>query len=256
MRYKYDDIDDTCTIYLLINKINKKLYVGQSWSLNLEARMGRDGNRYKNSPHIHSAIKKYGAENFEYKILATCNDQRIANRLESFFRKLYNTTDPNIGYNLIGEYNGDSHGKHSEKTKEKISNSLKGEKSYWFGKEIPDNIRRKISDTKKLQNLKHTDEWKQNNSIFMKERHKTYGHPMKDQQHTEITKIKISATQRGITIEEYEQYELSIINEYANKTKIVDICKKFNTTPHTIHKILDKHQINRPKKTKALNHSK
>lgn len=56
------------TVYVHINKINRKRYVGQTGK-NVNKRWGPNGNRYKGSVVFYSAIKKYGWNNFEHVIL-------------------------------------------------------------------------------------------------------------------------------------------------------------------------------------------
>src|ERR1700686_4527969 len=112
------------TIYILKNKINDKVYIGQTWKL-LKDRWN-NGNGYLGSHKIERAIKKYGKDNFYYEILTFCSTQKCADIIESFFIKKYNSI--NNGYNItIGGVKGVMTGrKHSEKSKNKMSESHKG----------------------------------------------------------------------------------------------------------------------------------
>lgn len=61
-------------IYQIINKINNKVYVGQS--CNIKNRKGchfatLKGNYHYNK-HLQSAFNKYGVYNFEFSILEIC----------------------------------------------------------------------------------------------------------------------------------------------------------------------------------------
>ena len=47
------------TVYIHINQINGKQYVGIT-SLRPIDRWGKNGEKYKRSPHFYSAIQKYG----------------------------------------------------------------------------------------------------------------------------------------------------------------------------------------------------
>lgn len=91
-------------IYAYINKINGKMYIGQT--INPEKRYNAHKSNYQNPNNqeydslIHRAFRKYGFENFEYKILAkNIEDIEMLNKLEIFFIQNYNTQVPN-GYNV------------------------------------------------------------------------------------------------------------------------------------------------------------
>lgn len=84
--------------------------------------MGKDGCNYKNSIHLYNAIKKYGADKFQYKVLVQVSCQTVADYMEDYYIELYNSRDPEIGYNIK---TGGSVGRHSEETKAKISATLK-----------------------------------------------------------------------------------------------------------------------------------
>jgi group I intron endonuclease len=141
---------DICTIYLITNVINNKIYVGQTWQ-SLDKRW-LSGHGYRESTYFNSAIQKYGADSFKYEILALCSNQDNANYLEDYYMELYNSRDKNIGYNLK---EGGSHGKHSEETKQKISIAHTGKfvseetkqklREINTGKTLSEDVRRKIS---------------------------------------------------------------------------------------------------------------
>ena len=57
-------------IYLIRNKINNKVYIGQS--IDIEGRW-KDHKVRKDESAIHLAIQKYGVENFEFEVLQECS---------------------------------------------------------------------------------------------------------------------------------------------------------------------------------------
>lgn len=86
-------------IYIIKNKINDKVYIGQS--INAQRRFISHLSRAKiNSDHspIHDAINKLGKENFYLEIL----EKQISNydEREKYWIKYYNSIVPN-GYNLL-----------------------------------------------------------------------------------------------------------------------------------------------------------
>lgn len=111
-------------IYLITNKINGKLYVGQT-HFTLEKRFQR---HCWKSAHvvmpIANAIKKYGKENFTIEELCQCSTQKELDNMEIYWANKLSTFCPN-GYNLkVGRASGIT----SEETKEKISLANKGRK--------------------------------------------------------------------------------------------------------------------------------
>lgn len=191
-------------IYLLTNKINNKIYVGQT-ILDLKDRMQK-GEGYKNSPYLYHAIKKYGWQNFEYTILSVCSTLEEANILESKFIENYNTKNQEIGYNLK---DGGSHGKHSEETKLKISLAT-------TGRIVSEATRKKISEIHTGLPKPHSEETIRKTSERMKKRHAEVGHPMQGKHHTDETKQLLSQKLQGRkrSAEEIEKFKLTKLNQY------------------------------------------
>lgn len=90
-------------IYKITNTINGKQYIGQS--INIEKRIkehfwkASNMNDCSYNTAIHQAIRKYGAENFEWNIVEECSIQDIDQK-EQYYIKLFNTLAPN-GYNIL-----------------------------------------------------------------------------------------------------------------------------------------------------------
>lgn len=110
------------TIYVLRNKCNAKVYVGQTWQT-LKARNGTNGSKYNHSLYLYNAIQKYGWDNFYYETLTFCGTQESADYWETYFIDKYDSQNRERGYNLK---NGGSRGKCSEETKKKLSKIHKG----------------------------------------------------------------------------------------------------------------------------------
>ena len=107
----------TYIIYMHINNINNKKYIGQTSQQNPNVRWA-NGKGYKGNEHFYRAINKYGWDNFEHKILFTNLSLEEANKKEIELIKKYNTLDEKFGYN---NKEGGSNGGHTEETKQKIS---------------------------------------------------------------------------------------------------------------------------------------
>jgi len=92
------------TIYMFVNKINNKKYIGQTKYLRrrLKVHVSGDG-----SPLLKAAITKYGIDSFEIHILESdIKDQDQLDSLEEQYITKYNSLVPN-GYNIrTGKHDG------------------------------------------------------------------------------------------------------------------------------------------------------
>lgn len=106
-------------IYKVTNKLNGKIYIGQKSYVG-EPSMA---DYYGGGTEIKRAVKKYGKENFTREILySRIRDQATADSMEIWAIEKYNSTSPDVGYNIS------KGGKVFEITSEmrnKISTSLK-----------------------------------------------------------------------------------------------------------------------------------
>lgn len=207
-------------IYKTINLINNKIYIGQDRNNN--------PNYLGSGKKILRAIKKYGKQNFKKEILEECSATNLLNEREPYWIAFYNSTNKEIGYNILpGGYcnwntltyeeilelkqkisNSLKGKKHSEETKEKmskthigkskskehcknISNSKKGHK-YNLGKKCSEETKIKISKANKGK--KRTEE-----QLIV----------MKTKSLSEETKQKISNTLKGRSISEETKKKIS-----------------------------------------------
>ncbi len=138
-------------IYKAWNKINKKIYVGQTVQ-KLEHRILEHLRHKKLNNAFPFALRKYGRENFIFETMAICDTKDKADFLEEFYIKYFNSFTPN-GYNLTLGGGGNSGHVSSLETNEKISQSLMGRKIGPFSKEH----KRKIGEALKgkLRSEKH-----------------------------------------------------------------------------------------------------
>ena len=106
-------------VYIAINEINNKIYIGQT-TYPLKRRIaGHLSKASKNSDYyFHRAIRKYGKDNFTWKVLIECENQDELNKQEAFFISEKNACDSNLGYNM--REGGIQGGRPSTETKEKI----------------------------------------------------------------------------------------------------------------------------------------
>lgn len=124
-------------IYLFINKINGKCYVGQA--IDLRKRLQHHLNNLKHNRYntpLYKAFNKYGVDNFNLKIIKQLtkvkneHKTKVLDRLEIYFIKYYNSYG-STGYNQTKGGDGGILGyKMTSEQKEKIKqNSIKQAKA-------------------------------------------------------------------------------------------------------------------------------
>jgi group I intron endonuclease len=186
-----------CIIYKITNSFDNKIYIGQTWQKLADRFYGHYSS--KKNLKISNAIRKYGKELFNIIPIAYCDQQDIADKLESFFINFFNSILN--GYNLT---EGGSSGRKSEETRRKMSAQLTGKKRKPFTEE-----------TRKKMSLSHL---KNKNAL---------GHF-----HSEETKKKLSEANRGKTgrkmSKEHKQklLEINTGNTYRIGHKLSEETKK------------------------------
>lgn len=135
------------TVYMHKNKINGKVYIGIT-SQKPQHRWGNNGVNYKKGLRFYNAIQKYGWNNFEHIILFTNLTKQQAEQIEIMLIKKYKSNNIKYGYNIAN--GGNSKGKQSEETKNKISKANKGKISWSKGKSMKQETKNKISNSNKI----------------------------------------------------------------------------------------------------------
>lgn len=129
-------------VYKIRNRVNGKYYIGSSdnilgshgrWSEHIN---GLKSNRHENS-YLQRAWNKYGQENFEFSILEEVQKQYLLLTEQTYLdrAKLDGKKCYNLSYIAAG--GGFAGHKHSEESKRKTSEKLKGRPSPMRGKKIP-----------------------------------------------------------------------------------------------------------------------
>jgi group I intron endonuclease len=99
-------------VYLATNTVNGKKYIGktvrtlqQRWSQHKSNALTQNSQTY-----FHRAIRKYGAAAFTVEVLGRCNewDEENLNTCERLLIRLYDTRNPDKGYNQSDGCEGNS----------------------------------------------------------------------------------------------------------------------------------------------------
>jgi group I intron endonuclease len=198
-------------IYKVINKLNKKIYIGKT-IYNLDKRK-RSHEVSIQKTYFHYALKKYGYNNFLWESIDNCNnDIELCNK-EKYYIAKFNSNNKNFGYNLTIGGDGVTGHKQSEKNKKAASKRMIGKKNPMFGlygKQNPHFGFKHSNETKKK--MKKTEEFKQLMRLKQTNRIKsTY----------EIKKIQIGVLKYIYHIQNNNE-------EFWGIWDIVNFCKKHN----------------------------
>ena len=147
-------------IYKTTNLYNGKIYVGQHKAKKFNPNYLGSGIR------ITNVVNKFGKNCFKCELLEECDSEDALNEKEQYWIAKLNSTNRDIGYNLMSGGYKTRGMKHSKATRKKISESKKGchpNRNYVVSEET----KKKISDTFKS---KHQSSW--NKGIPMREESK------------------------------------------------------------------------------------
>lgn len=135
-------------IYRWVDLVNNKSYIGSSISLDNRlsqyfSLIGLKRKSEKTSSLIYKSIVKYGFPNFQLEILEYTNIETLIAR-EQYYIDLLKPE-----YNICKIAKSRLGYKHTEETKLKISNKIKGENNPFYGKEHSYETRNRISESLK-----------------------------------------------------------------------------------------------------------
>lgn len=133
---------------MIKNKVNGNIYIGQAvdiyerWKEHISL-LRRE--KHVNN-HLQRAWNKYGDYNFEFSIVEECDENALNDR-EIYWIAEYDSY--HNGYNQTLGGGGVRGFKHDEETKQRISESLKGENAPWYGKQRSEETKVKVGQASK-----------------------------------------------------------------------------------------------------------
>lgn len=120
-------------IYAYQNKINDKIYIGQTNNLKK-----RDHSHIYNqhNTYIDNAIKKYGRTNFDYWTITVCDNVEQANQEEIYWiAEMRSQLGSHNVYNISDGGEASMRGKkHSQETIKRMRETRKGSNNAFYGK--------------------------------------------------------------------------------------------------------------------------
>lgn len=113
-------------IYRIQNKINGKVYIGQSVCIEKRWEQHRtkcfNPNCSQYNGYFYRSIRKYGLENFSFFVLEECSKEKL-NEREIYWISYYDSSNPNKGYNLT--LGGDNAATYCPKLDREKANQIK-----------------------------------------------------------------------------------------------------------------------------------
>ena len=196
-------------VYKITNKINGKVYIGQT--INAMQKRWRDHkNSHKQHP-LQNSMLKHGKENFSIEQIDSASSQEELNEKEAYWINFYDSRNSEKGYNLR---EAGSHGSQSESTKQKLREAHLGMShteetkqrlsEVNKGKHLSDETRLKISQNNAHMSgttgkeLRHrSEESKERSRLAMIGKNKDKPSPWKGKHPSEETKQKMRLAKLG-----------------------------------------------------------
>lgn len=198
----WDTVKKVRGIYKVTNKINGKVYIGQSVDI---GKRWRQHMTAKDDIYFHKAIQKYGVENFEWEVIEQCKKKDLDER-EIYWIEYYDSY--NKGYNCTKGGEGNS-GEGSPNWKGGISYDPEHKKEY--GKQYYEENKEKMKEygkqwyeVNKEKRKQYRKQYYEVNKEELKERTKQH---MKEYYEANKEKIKEKA-------KEYREVNKEKIKEY------------------------------------------
>ena len=183
---RWDTVKKVHGIYKITNKINGKVYIGQSVDI---GRRWRQHMTAEDDSYFHKAIQKYGVENFEWEVIEQCKKKDLDER-EIYWIEYYDSF--NKGYNCTkgGDVGPVMHGEDNPNWKGGVTSDPEHKKEY--GKQYYEENKEK----KKEHDKQYYEENKEKRKEYReahKEKAKEYreAHKEKAKEYREANKEKI-----------------------------------------------------------------
>ena len=143
-----------CGIYKITSP-SGKVYIGQSVDIKRRFTSYKTLNKSKRQVKLYNSFVKYSVDKHIFEIIEECLIDFL-NERERYWQEQYNVLEYSKGLNLCLTSTKDKKHLHSEETRNKISESNKGEKCFWYGKTFTEETKSKMRESRK--GYKHTQD--------------------------------------------------------------------------------------------------
>ena len=210
----WDTVKNVRGIYKVTNKINGKVYIGQSVDI---GRRWRQHMTAEDDIYFHKAIQKYGVENFEWEVIEQCKKKDLDAR-EAYWIEYYDSF--NKGYNCTKGGEGVSDGEDHPRWKGGPEYRKEYKKQYYEANK--EQIKEKMKERSKEYYQAHKEQVKEKTKEYRevnKEKRREY-----DRQYREANKEKTKeyreVNKEKIKEKKKEYYEV-------NKEKVKEKQKEY-----------------------------
>jgi group I intron endonuclease len=225
-----------CGIYKIENAANGKLYVGSTKCLR-KRKNGHFSNLRRNvhhSMHLQNAFNKYGEDNLIFSILEYCEEIDLEEKEAGWIAKL-RSNDRRFGYNARIHVSSNRGYKHTEESKRKISESLKG-KAHQHPYKISEDARQLKRERCKEQNPGQYRTQESERKRLQSIRESIAGKPISDKHKKCIGNKNRGAGNGQSKLCENDVVQIKyLLSEGKHKTP--EIAKSFSVSPRTIRMI-------------------
>lgn len=148
--YNFNKVTRRKAIYIIVNTVNSKVYVGSSVDVGKRRSShfrSLDKNKHPNK-HLQSAYNKYSKDAFAMHLLEYVDDESNLLEREQYWINTTKSYDRNVGYNNSPSAFNSLGVKHSEESKKIRSISSVGENNPMFGKKHKEETLKLMSDNR------------------------------------------------------------------------------------------------------------
>ena len=218
----WDTVKKVRGIYKVTNKINGKVYIGQSVDI---GRRWREHMTAKDDIYFHKAIQKYGVENFEWEVIEQCKKKDLDER-EIYWIEYYDSF--NKGYNCTKGGDGNS-GEGNPNWKGGVSSDEDyyrqySKQYYQVNKEKKKEYYKQYGEANKEKKKEYNKQYYEENKEQAKQQMKEYYEKNKEQ-----IKQQVKEYYEANKEKKKEYYE-------ANKEKRKEKVKEYNKQYYEAHK--------------------
>lgn len=205
-------------IYKITNKINNKIYIGQTIKQRATDRFSqhryraRHLNEEKGNSYLYKAMNCHGVDNFDFEVIEEVENS-LLNEREIYWISFYNSLVPN-GYNLTAGGEGTKGYSRQQTLEEKEKRKESNKQFYLVYPEEREKLRQR---TKQLwQDEEYRKKVTESNKKFYQEhpdKFKGENNPMYGKKHTQeaLDKIKANAATKKQKIAQLDKETLEII---------------------------------------------